>query len=88
MHHLGNTFLKRAFWSPLFADFLGFGLPLGSLRGPSGALLGDFWRLFSEVNFLSLLGLFLGGGRRQGRGLSKSSDSADSAQRFHHALLP
>ena len=28
------------------------------------------------------------GGRRQGRGLPESSDSAKSAQRFHHAQLP
>ena len=34
-----------------------------------------------------LLSVF-GGGRRQGRGLSKSSDPAKSGQRFHHALLP
>ncbi len=37
LHHLGNTFLKHAFWSPLLEDFLGFGFPLGSLRGFLGS---------------------------------------------------
>ena len=37
LHHLGNTFLKHAFWSSLLKDFLGFGLPLGSLRRSFGS---------------------------------------------------
>ena len=45
LHHLGNTFLKHAFWNPLLTDFLGFGLPWASL-----------WESFSK-----LFGVFLGG---------------------------
>ena len=44
---------------------------VGSHWGPSGVLSDDFWRPFSEVDFLSILGLFLGGaGGRGGACLS------------------
>ena len=46
-----------------------------------------FGVLFLDRFFVDF-GFVFGGGRRQGRGLSKSSDSADSPHSSHHALLP
>ncbi len=71
------------FWK-IFSDL---GSHWGPLGGPSGTLLADFWRFFSEVHFFAFLFVF-GGPRRQRRGLPESSDSADSGHLFHHALLP
>ena len=48
---------------------------------PSGVLREHFWVTFGVFflgRFFVDFGFVFGGGRRQGRGLSKSSDSADS----------
>ena len=56
LHHFGNTFLKHAFWRPLLADFLGFGLPLGCLRGSFGSTFGWLLASFFWIDFYSIFG--------------------------------
>ena len=72
--------MQAAFWKALFAEFSGFGLPLGPVWGALGALLGNFWGVFSGSDFRLIFGMLLGGAG--GRGwvplASESEESAES----------